>query len=253
MHLWVQNWGLYAPGYTDASLLNNTLPFARTYIRAATAQAASLGKPLVLEEFGFPRDQGSLAAAASTTRRDNFFAAVFDMLLASAGTAGALGGVNFWAFAGAGRPAAPNVPATTADLCGGPGPTTVNHSAPVAPTFTGAAPDWASCFADQGGRAATCGRDTWWAPREAWPPGAYRGQDTFLGDPPHESAGWYSIYDKDTTMDVIRHYNEQLNATLACAAAAVRTVQDPRAAPGTTAGSVACTAAIPAGRAGNLC
>ncbi|KAI7884440.1 glycoside hydrolase [Lichtheimia hyalospora FSU 10163] len=32
----------------------------------------------------------------------------------------------------------------------------------------------------------------------------------FLGDPPHEPRGWYSVYDKDTTVKVIRDYNAEL-------------------------------------------
>ena len=42
-------------------------------------------------------------------------------------------------------------------------------------------------------------------PREAhgiWKPG-----DDFIGDPPHEHQGWYSIYDKDeSTLKVIMEY-----------------------------------------------
>ena len=254
-HLWVQNWGTYAPGYDAAAVANATVPFARAYIAASAAQAAALQLPLVLEEFGFPRDLGSLSAAAPVTRRDSYFAAVFDALLASASYGGALAGVNFWAYAGRGRPAARNVPATGADLCGGaaPGPLTVNHSAPPPPTLTGAPVDWAACFAEQGSRQSTCGRDTWWAVRGAWPPGQYIGQDAFLGDPPHESQGWYSTYDTDSTMRLVAAYAGKLNATLACAAAAVRTAADAAAGPGAQAGAVACTAAIPPGRAGNLC
>jgi hypothetical protein len=252
-HLWVQNWARYAPGYDETSLANDTLPFARAYIRASTAEAAALGKPIVLEEFGFPRDLGSLSARAPTTRRDAYYADVFDALLASAGASGALAGVNFWAYAGEGRPAASGVPATRADLCGGEGPRTLtyNASAPRDVSLTGAPPDWGACFTAQDARAAACSRDTWWAPRDAWPPGAYIGQDVFLGDPPHESQGWYSTYDDDETMDVVRYYSKQLNATLACAAAAVRSARAGK--PGDNAGTIACTAPIPGGRAGNLC
>jgi hypothetical protein len=231
------------------------VPFARAYIAASVAQAAALNLPVVLEEFGFPRDRGSLAYASSVQRRDSYFSDIFDTLLASAASGGALAGVNFWAYGGRGRPAATNVPATAADLCGAGagGNITLNYSAPLAVTLTGAPLNWASCFADQGGRQNTCGRDTWWAIREAWPPGAYIGQDTFLGDPPHESQGWYSIYDTDSTMQLIRAYTSQLNATLTCAAASVRSAADLAANPGAQAGAIACTAAIPAGRAGNLC
>jgi hypothetical protein len=251
--LWVQNWDRFQPGYSEGSLVNATLPFARAYVRASTAQAAALGKPLVLEEFGFPRDLGSLSALAPTTRRDAYYAVIFDALLASAGASGALAGVNFWAYAGEGRPVARGVPATRADLCGGTGPRTLvyNASAPPDVSLTGAPPDWGACFTSQDARGPACSRDTWWAPPDAWPPGSYIGQDTLLGDPPHESQGWYSTFETDDTMDVIKRYTTQLNATLACTTAAVRSARSGK--PGNDAGTIACTAPIPGGRAGNLC
>lgn len=43
-HLWVQNWNEYAPGQSNASFYNSTLPWARAYIAAATAEAAALHK-----------------------------------------------------------------------------------------------------------------------------------------------------------------------------------------------------------------
>lgn len=32
----------------------------------------------------------------------------------------------------------------------------------------------------------------------------------WLGDPPHENRGWYSVYDNDTTVDIIKNYNAAL-------------------------------------------
>ncbi len=44
-------------------------------------------------------------------------------------------------------------------------------------------------------------------PEEFWKPG-----DNFIGDPPHEAQGWYSVYDNDsTTHQVIKHYTEMLD------------------------------------------
>jgi len=40
-----------------------------------------------------------------------------------------------------------------------------------------------------------------------WIPG-----DDFLGDPAHESQGWYSIYDKDnSTLDIIREFTQKFD------------------------------------------
>lgn len=39
-----------------------------------------------------------------------------------------------------------------------------------------------------------------------WKPG-----DDFTGDPPHERQGWYSVYDKDTTLTVAEMSIKKLN------------------------------------------
>lgn len=45
-------------------------------------------------------------------------------------------------------------------------------------------------------------------PEGMWKPG-----DNFIGDPPHESQGWYSVYDKDsTTNDIIKKYAGKMNS-----------------------------------------
>lgn len=41
-----------------------------------------------------------------------------------------------------------------------------------------------------------------------WQPG-----DQFIGDPPHERQGWYSVYNNDTTMGYVRNYSNVLNPT----------------------------------------
>ena len=45
------------------------------------------------------------------------------------------------------------------------------------------------------------------------PGGLWKPNDDFIGDPPHESQGWYSIYDTDTaTIEVIKEYAEKMNS-----------------------------------------
>ncbi|MEM6802572.1 MAG: hypothetical protein AAF696_14280 [Bacteroidota bacterium] len=46
-------------------------------------------------------------------------------------------------------------------------------------------------------------------PRE--PHAVWKAGDDFIGDPPHEYQGWYSIYDTDhTTLEIIKNYNKKL-------------------------------------------
>ncbi len=106
VHIWPQNWGWYDPLQPEA-----TWPGAESrsleYLEQHTMLAAELGKPLVLEEFGLARDNGSFDPASSTGRRDAFFATMFAVLEAGAATAGPLAGCNIWAWAGEGLPARP--------------------------------------------------------------------------------------------------------------------------------------------------
>ncbi len=45
-------------------------------------------------------------------------------------------------------------------------------------------------------------------PGTMWKPG-----DNFIGDPPHEGQGWYSVYDKDsTTLKVIKDFSDKMNS-----------------------------------------
>ena len=50
-----------------------------------------------------------------------------------------------------------------------------------------------------GGRGRPTENGGWWQPG-----------DDFIGDPPHERQGWYSVYDNDSTINVIRNYTSQL-------------------------------------------
>lgn len=44
------------------------------------------------------------------------------------------------------------------------------------------------------------------------PEGLWKLNDAFIGDPPHEPQGWYSIYDNDSsTIKVISKYASQIN------------------------------------------
>ena len=59
---------------TGAPQRRHAIAMGRAYLRATIAEAAAAGRPVVLEEFGFPRDGGSLSPAAPTSGRDAFFA-----------------------------------------------------------------------------------------------------------------------------------------------------------------------------------
>ena len=67
---------------------------------AAVSVASSLGKPLVVEEFGLARDNG-IQPGSATSQRDTFCTRMCRYL---ASKPDAVAGLNFWAWAGEGRP-----------------------------------------------------------------------------------------------------------------------------------------------------
>ncbi|MGO4376738.1 glycoside hydrolase 5 family protein [Pseudoduganella sp. RAF53_2] len=141
-HLWPKNWG-----WTTS--WDNAWSLSRAYLNAHIDAAAKLGKPIVLEEFGWGRDGGAFDRRSGTEGRDRFYREVLDLVATRAAQGDPIAGFNFWAWSGAGRAANP---------------------------------------------------DYWWK----------EGND-FLGDPPQEEQGLYSVFDSDQgTLDVIRLYAGKL-------------------------------------------
>jgi mannan endo-1,4-beta-mannosidase len=144
-HIWPQNWS-----WADPNDLAGTWPTVerntRDYIGQQLAIARRLNKPLVIEEFGFPRDGGSFDPGTPTTYKDRFYQLIYAAVLDSVRSGGPLQGSNFWGWGGEGR-------AQHAD-----------HR-------------------------------------------FVRGDTRYVGDPPHEPQGWYSVFDVDaSTQAVIRDY-----------------------------------------------
>jgi mannan endo-1,4-beta-mannosidase len=150
-HIWPQNWG-----WADPKNLAGTFPTVekntREYIAKNVTIAERLGKPLVIEEFGFPREAGSFDPVAATTHKDKFYALIFQAVEESVRTGGVIQGSNFWAWGGEGRAAHANY------------------------AFV-------------------------------------RGDTSYMGDPPHEPQGWYSVLAGDeSTQALIRAHAARLTA-----------------------------------------
>ena len=141
-HIWPQNWGWYDPAVPSSLIV--AISNALLYLDTNAVMAATLNKPLVLDEFGLARDRTSplfdeYDPAAPTSARDDFYEVMYTAVFSNALAGGALAGDNAWAWGGEGRPTNP-------------------------------APRW-------------------------------------IGDPPHEIPGWYSVYDVDTsTLTVISNH-----------------------------------------------
>lgn len=103
IHIWPKNWAWFQPATMEKDfpkLVSNT----KNYIEEHTLIAGKLGKPLVIEEFGLPRDQHSFDVRATTILRDQFYNTIFSYWKKSVDTNGAVAGVNFWTFNGFQRP-----------------------------------------------------------------------------------------------------------------------------------------------------
>ena len=150
-HIWPQNWS-----WADPKDLAGTWPTVerntRDYITQQLGIARRVKKPLVIEEFGFPRDGGSFDPGTPTTWKDRFYQLIYSAVLDSVRSGGALQGCNFWGWGGEGR---------------------AQH------------------------------RDHHFV----------RGDTSYVGDPPHEPQGWYSVFDADaSTQAVIKSYASAVKA-----------------------------------------
>ena len=82
----------------------NVVEKAVSYIDQHLAIAKKLNKPLVIEEFGLPRDKQSFDINSPTSLRDDYYGKIFSILAKNAETNGPLAGAAFWAFGGTSRP-----------------------------------------------------------------------------------------------------------------------------------------------------
>ncbi|MGE5562029.1 MAG: glycoside hydrolase 5 family protein [Bacillota bacterium] len=149
-HIWPQNWS-----WADPKDLPGTWPTVekntRAYFARQLAIAQALGKPLVVEEFGFPRDNG-YEPGTPTVYKDKFYALIYELALENMQAGGPVAGTHFWAWGGEGRAQHPD-----------------HHFQP--------------------------------------------GDTNYVGDPPHEPQGWYSVFDVDaSTQAVIRNHAAAVRA-----------------------------------------
>lgn len=104
MHIWPKNWG-----WLDIKDIGGTLDTAimltNRYINDHLEVAERLNKPIVLEEFGLPRDLHGFSPQEPATYRDRYYSNAFGQVLEHAGRLGPLAGCNIWAWAGEGRAA----------------------------------------------------------------------------------------------------------------------------------------------------
>ena len=147
LHIWPLNWG-----WVDGSNMKDSLELCIERTNKYIAEHIELGvkhqRPVVIEEFGMPRDGRKYQLDVPTECRDRYMENVFEQVVLSSRNQGVLAGCNFWAWGGLGRP----------------------HSEHI-----------------------------------YWQPG-----DTYLGDPAQEEQGLNSVFDTDSTIQLILKYTNQI-------------------------------------------
>ncbi len=109
IHIWPYNWGWlgqYNQNYGAEKTVKGDDPIiskvraacdsTAEYIDEAYSRMAPLGRPIVLEEFGYPRDGFLFKAGTPTTGRDAYYKYVFSIIRDS----GKIAGCNFWGWGG---------------------------------------------------------------------------------------------------------------------------------------------------------
>lgn len=102
IHIWPKNWGWFSDTAINKSI-NNIISNTSTYITKHLEIANRLKKPLVIEEFGLPRDNHSFVIGSPTNLRDKYYREIFAICNQSRISKDAIAGCNFWGFAGSGR------------------------------------------------------------------------------------------------------------------------------------------------------
>ena len=147
IHIWPKNWGWFT-GKSMEHKMDSILRPTLKYIQQHEATALELNKPLVLEEFGLPRNGISFSIDTATTYRDIFYKNILATWQRNNATNGPLAGINFWAYGGQAKP--------------------VNGQV-------------------------------------YWKPG-----DDFMGDPPFEEQGLYTVFNGDTsTWQIIESFTRK--------------------------------------------
>jgi mannan endo-1,4-beta-mannosidase len=101
-HIWPLNWG-WVEGKDLSGTWDAGAAKVADYLSVHEKLATELDKPLLLEEFGFPRDGESYAPSSSTSFRQRYYRMIYDAVEASIASGGPICGSNFWAWNGEAR------------------------------------------------------------------------------------------------------------------------------------------------------
>ncbi len=103
IHIWAKNWNWFRNGRLREDY-KEAVGKAVDYLTEHLTVAKKLGKPLVVEEFGLPRDEQSFDINSPTSLRDDYFTQTLSRLSVEARLGTNFAGANFWAYGGEAQP-----------------------------------------------------------------------------------------------------------------------------------------------------
>ena len=99
LHMWPYNWGWVKEDSLSEGVAG-AKEKAKAYLDEHLIIGAKYQKPVVMEEFGFPRDGFKFSKDTPTTARDEFYKYIFELISSDAQQKGLFAGCNFWAWGG---------------------------------------------------------------------------------------------------------------------------------------------------------
>lgn len=103
IHLWPYNWS-WAKKDSLKEDLQRSCENSRDYIDRHLKICEEIKKPLVMEEFGYPRDGFQFTPGSPTEARDGYYKYVFQLVADNMKQGGRFAGCNFWGWGGFAQP-----------------------------------------------------------------------------------------------------------------------------------------------------
>ncbi|MDD4819391.1 MAG: cellulase family glycosylhydrolase [Flavobacteriales bacterium] len=103
IHIWPYNWS-WVKEDSLSSGIGVAIENTAKYIDEHVALSSKMGKPVVIEEFGYPRDGFSFSKQSTTSAREQYYEYIFSRVINSKKENGILAGCNFWAWGGNATP-----------------------------------------------------------------------------------------------------------------------------------------------------
>jgi len=99
IHIWPANWG-WMRDRSPEEAIAHSIAETDAYIKMHIDSISKYGRPLVIEEFGYPRDEGGYSSDHTTTMRDRYIGHLLTYLTDSID----IEGENIWAWGGFAQP-----------------------------------------------------------------------------------------------------------------------------------------------------